>query len=456
MIENTRTEGAEELLRRLAAAVRAVQLYSARHPIVARNLELLSEALASIHRSLPSLTIGILGDEVVVGGVPVGRGDTFGDIVRRLEAAGVNRIAVDRDVDRGELTGFIRALATAEPRRGPDADPVEVPRFAHIRVGRIQLEPRVESSLADTATIQRLYADAVTAAADVWESASTEHRPDAPAARRMIDGLAQAVAESRTALLALTALKQCDNYTFTHMVNVSILTMAQARTVGIDGHQLREFGVAGLMHDIGKVRTPTEILQKPDVLSAAEFDIMKRHSIDGAAMLRQTPDMPSLAPVVAFEHHLRLDGTGYPAGVSRRSLNLCTMFCSIADVYDAMRSRRHYQQSFPTERILEVLKFNDGLQFDQHLVRRFVQLVGIYPPGSLVRLDSGDIAVVVRVHAPDPYRPHVRVVADRDGARRDRPYDVSLWEIPPGAAQPSSITAPLDPAEYGIDPLAAM
>src|SRR5690606_11601042 len=166
-----------------------------------------------------------------------------------------------------------------------------------------------------------------------------------------------------------------DNYTFTHMVNVSILTMAQARALGIEGRLLREFGLAALMHDIGKVRTPREILTKPSQLDAREFEIIKRHTIDGAAILRQTTDMPGLAPVVSFEQHLRLDGAGYPEGVRRDTLNLATMLCSIADVYDAMRSQREYQQAFPTDRILAVLRRNDGQQFDQHLVRRFVQLM---------------------------------------------------------------------------------
>ena len=100
---------------------------------------------------------------------------------------------------------------------------------------------------------------------------------------------------------------------------------------------------------------------------------------------------PALAPVVAFEHHLRIDGTGYPDGVSRPNLNLATMLCGIADVYDAMRSQRKYQQAFPSERILAVLQRNDGKQFDQNLVRRFVQLLGIYPVGNLVKLNTGEV-----------------------------------------------------------------
>jgi HD-GYP domain-containing protein (c-di-GMP phosphodiesterase class II) len=235
-------------------------------------------------------------------------------------------------------------------------------------------------------------------------------------------------------------------------VNVSILTMGQARGLGIEGSLLREFGLSALMHDIGKVKTPPEILNKPEKLSDREFDILKRHTVDGAEILRGTPEMPALAPVVAFEHHLRLDGSGYPAGVARPALNLGTMLCGIADVYDAMRSQRVYQEAFPTDRILAVLQRNDGSQFDQNLVRRFSQLVGIYPVGNLVKLDTGELAVVLKAYAPDPYRPEVRVLVGRDGSRLEQPIDVHLWEAREGG--PKSIQAPLDPAAYGIDPLA--
>jgi HD-GYP domain-containing protein (c-di-GMP phosphodiesterase class II) len=163
--------------------------------------------------------------------------------------------------------------------------------------------------------------------------------------------------------------------------------------------------------------------------------------------------VPTLAPVVAFEHHLRNDGSGYPDGVRRPALNLGTMLCSIADVYDAMRSQRKYQQAHPSDRILEVLRRSDGKQFDQHLVRRFSQLIGIYPVGNLVRLNTGETAVVVKVHAPDPHRPQVKVIIDRAGTRLEYPYEVNLWEVPDEAGQPNAVAAPLDPADVGIDPL---
>jgi putative nucleotidyltransferase with HDIG domain len=438
---------AEELARRLAAALRGAQLYAPDHPIVKRNVAALAETVDMALASSPTVTIGIVGEDLVIGDTPVPKAaETMGELMRRLQQAGIERIVIEGGVEQEEITELVQTVARADRGQAP-----ATPRLQHIRVGKLQVDQKVESTIGDVATFKRLYEDAVGIAERLWDSAGGEGKPDADAARGIVDSLAQAVAQNRTALLALTALKNYDNYTFTHMVNVSILTMGQARGLGIEGTPLRQLGLAALMHDIGKVKTPPEILNKPGQLTDAEFEILKRHTVDGAEILKRTPEVPPLAPVVAFEHHLRADGTGYPRGVSRPRLNVATMLCGISDVYDAMRSQRIYQEAFPTDRILAVLQRNDGKQFDQNLVRRFVQLVGIYPAGNLVRLDTSEIGVVVRAYAPDPYRPRVKVLLAPDRTPLHRPYEINLWETHEGLAD--SVQAPLDPAEYGIDPL---
>jgi putative nucleotidyltransferase with HDIG domain len=446
-----RVQLAEEVLRRFASAVRATQLYARTHPLVARSVVLFTEGLGLIIGQQRSITIGVVEGEFVVGDVPLPRASALmGDMLRRLQRVGVERLVFDRDVTHDEIVTLVHAIASLEPA-GPDQPPI--PPLQHVQVGRIQVQQRVETTVADMATIKRVYSDASAAAQQLWDITTGEGRPDPKQAAAVVDTLAQAVAQNRTALLALTALKNYDNYTFTHMVNVSILTMAQARALGIEGAVLREFGLAGLMHDIGKVRTPTEILNKPDRLTPPEFEIIKRHVVDGAEILRRTPEIPPIAPIVAFEHHLRIDGAGYPRGVSRPQLNLATQICGVADVYDAMRSQRKYQQAFPSERILVVLQGNDGTQFDQRLVRRFVQIIGIYPVGNVVRLDTGEVAVVMHANPDDPHKPQVRVVRDREGRKYLRPYDVNLWQSPTGGRWPASIAAPVDPASLGVDPL---
>ncbi|HEX6323842.1 MAG TPA: HD-GYP domain-containing protein [Vicinamibacterales bacterium] len=438
----------EELVRRLASGLRAVQLYAPTHPLVARQMTALAAALDTLHQHAPAAVIGLVAGQVVVGDRPLPRlAGQMGELIERLTKAGIERIAISRGVQAGELETFIAALG----RSIAGKDTALTLNSPHIRIGRLASDDDAPAPAGgERATMHRLYGDAVSQAENVWESALTEGRPDVRAAAATIDNLAEAVTENRTALVALAAMKKYDNYTFTHMVNVSILTMAQARALGIEGRLLREFGLAALMHDIGKVKTPKDILNKPSKLDDREFQIMKRHTIDGAALLRQTPEMPALSPVVAFEHHLRLDGQGYPDGVHRDTLNLATMLCSIADVYDAMRSQRDYQEAFPTDRILAVLARNDGLQFDQHLVRRFVQLMGIYPPGTVVALGDGRIAAVTAIHAPAPERPAVRVIVNADGTPAEPGPDIELWHE---SAAALTIASVIDPADIGLDPL---
>jgi putative nucleotidyltransferase with HDIG domain len=442
----------DELLRRFASGVRAAQLYAPDHPLLARNVDGLLAVLKQLHQAAPSITVGIVGQQLVVADTPMPKASAgMGELIKRLRDSEIERIAFERGVTPEEVSAFIHGVAALAHKTDKTERALQ---SAHIRIGRITAEEKKSGGIAsDMAAIRQLYSNAVSAAEAVWESAATEGIPDAPAALQTVEGLADAVTQNRTALVALTAMRNYDNYTFTHMVNVSILTMGQARALGIEGKLLREFGLSALMHDIGKVRTPKEILNKPDKLTDDEFVIMRRHTVDGAEILRRTPEMPILAPVVAFEHHLRTDGTGYPFGAKRSTLNVGTMLCSISDVYDAMRSQRSYQKAHPTDRILEVLRRNDGTQFDQNLVRRFVQLLGVYPPGNLVKLNTGEAAVVMRVHAADPYRPRVKVLFDAAGTRLDLPYERNLWEpLEPGAPA-DTIVAPLDPAPFGIDPL---
>jgi putative nucleotidyltransferase with HDIG domain len=466
MSDLRRIQLADEMVRRLASALRGAKLYAPTHPLVSRNITAFYDSLNLILAHLPTVAIGLVGEEVVVGDTPLPKcGAAMAGVMRRLREQGIERIAITRGVSLDEVVELVHLLSSARVCTGdeqPAGDLIQwfelhADRFPHMRIGGLRLEARVEAPAGDMASVRGVYGEAVSAAEMLWKGVQAENLADANMVRTVVDGLAQAVAGNRTALLALTALKNYDNYTFTHMVNVSILSMAQAQTLGIDGALLREIGVAALMHDVGKVRTPLEILNKPDALTREEFAIIQQHPVDGAAILRRTTDIPPLAAHVAFEHHLRLDGSGYPSGVSRPTLNLASQLCMIADVYDAMRSQRKYQQAFPTERILVVLNAAvHQARFDRHLVRRFVQLLGAYPPGNLVRLNTGEVGVVIRVHASDPYRPRVRVLFARDGAQCEPPNVVDLWEADPRAPTASTIVAPVDPATLQVDPLSYM
>ena len=198
---------ADDLVRRLGAAVRSAQLYSAGHPIVVRSITALTDSLAIAHATTPSLAIGIVGDDLVVGDIPVPRAaENMGELLRRLQQAGVERIVVERGVEPAEITRLIQVLAAADPDQVAGLGALR-----HIRVGRLQVEERVDAPVGDMATFKRLYDDAVSVAERLWDTTGAEGKPDADASRGIVDSLAQAVAQNRTALLALTARKNYDN-----------------------------------------------------------------------------------------------------------------------------------------------------------------------------------------------------------------------------------------------------
>jgi putative nucleotidyltransferase with HDIG domain len=442
----------EELIRRLAAALRGTELYSPSHPLVQRGIDAFTAAATERLTAAPSVVIGFIGDEVVVDGTRLPRGTaSLIGFARDLRDRGIEKMTFTRGLSRADVSTLLAVF-------GDRSSPVPLPDrliskgVRHVTLGRIVVD-EVSDDQAGIAAAQRVYSQAVETAETLWNAAKAGDQPDPGAARKIIDGLARLVTQDRTSLMALTALKKYDNYTFTHMVNVSALAMAQARSLNIEGPLLREFGFAALMHDIGKVHTPLEVLNKPDKLSSEEFSVMKRHVIDGAHILRRTPEMPALAPIVAFEHHLKQDLSGYPEKIGSRSLNLCTMIVSIADVFDALRSNRPYRQGLATARIRSIMGEQGNPAFNQVLLKRFVNLMGLFPVGNLVRLNGDELAVVTAEHPADPFRPQVKIIADRTGALLEEPLLANTWERDSRGEHPYAVVEAVDPESVEIDPL---
>jgi putative nucleotidyltransferase with HDIG domain len=443
---------AEELVRRLAAALRGTELYSPTHPLVQRGIDALSTAALDALQAAPSIVIGWIGDEIVVDTVRLPRGTaTMIGFARDLRERDIDKVTLARGLTRDEIRNLIATLSERTAST-PLQDRLVARGVRHITLGKVVVE-EVSDEQAGIAAARRVYSTAVQTAETLWQAAKAGEKPDPAAARKIIDSLARLVTQDRTSLMALTTLKKYDNYTFTHMVNVSALAMAQARALNVDGALLREFGFAALMHDIGKVHTPLEVLNKPDKLTKEEFEIMKRHVVDGAHILRRTPEMPALAPIVAFEHHLKQDLSGYPEGIGSRKLNLCTMIVSIADVFDALRSNRPYRQGLATARIRSIMGEQGSPAFNQPLLKRFVNLMGLFPVGNLVRLSTDELAVVTAEHPTDPFRPQVKIIMDANGAMIEEPILANTWDRDSRGDHPRAVVEAVDPEAMDIDPL---
>jgi putative nucleotidyltransferase with HDIG domain len=449
------SRNAEELVRRLAAGLRAAELYAPQHPLVARGVTALTAACTAQLADTQSLIVGFIGDDVVVNDTRLGKGSaSLTGFVRGLRDREIEKITFHRGVTAEEIRSFLAELADRRSRK-PLSERLASSGVRRIAIGKLSVEDTPQDAMGIEAA-RRVYGTAVSSAETLWQQAKAGEKPDPENARKIIDSLANIVTQDRTSLMALTALKKYDNYTFTHMVNVAALAMAQARALNLEGPLLREFGFAALMHDIGKVNTPLEVLNKPGKLTEEEFKIMKMHVVDGAHILRRTPEMPALAPVVAFEHHLRQDLTGYPENIGHRKLNLCTQIVSIADVFDALRSNRPYRDGLATARIRSIMGEQGNPAFNQTLLRRFVNLMGLFPIGTIVRLNTEEIGVVTAEHPEDPFRPQVKILFDAEGARLESELLVNTWERDSRGAFLRAVVESVDDDSIELDPLTVL
>jgi putative nucleotidyltransferase with HDIG domain len=442
----------EDLVRRLSAAIRAGELYAPTHPLVQRSIDSLLAVTTRNLQNSKNAVVGFLGNDIVVNDLRLGKFSAqLVGFVRDMHEREIEKIAFDQGVTRDEMRALVESLADRKSAV-PLTDRLAARGVRRIAIGRITVESE-DDQHTGIAMAKQVYGTAVQTAESLWQQAKAGDKPDPNAARKIIDSLAKVVTQDRTSLMALTALKKYDNYTFTHMVNVSVLAMSQARALNLDGPLLREFGFAALMHDIGKVNTPLEVLNKPGKLDKNEFEIMKRHVVDGAHILRKTPDMPALAPIVAFEHHLKQDLSGYPENIGHRELNLCTMIVSIADVFDALRSNRPYREGLATNRIRSIMGEQDNPAFNQKLLKRFVNIMGLFPVGNVVRLNTDELGVITAEHPSDPFRPQVKVIFDGKGEQLERPFLANTWERDDRGEYARAVVEAVDPDMIEFDPL---
>jgi len=230
---------------------------------------------------------------------------------------------------------------------------------------------------------------------------------------------------NRHAMLQLSGLKDYDEYTYYHSANVAVLALALGSAITSDYRFLSSLATGALLHDIGKLTVDTDIINKPGVLAPDEWAAMRRHPITGAQMVSRLPGMDRSAVVIVFEHHMHYDGTGYPTRSVARRQHLASRIVAVADAYDAMTSRRSYSAARVQDEAVAMLARCAGSSLDPALVRTFIRVVGVYPPRSVVRLDSGEMAIVLEPGTSDPSRPLIRVIAEPGGTFAD-PYDVDL------------------------------
>ncbi|RLU00695.1 HD-GYP domain-containing protein [Ketobacter sp.] len=249
---------------------------------------------------------------------------------------------------------------------------------------------------------------------NILDSAYRDGRIDTTEIRKLIKECVDSIERNPSAMMWLTRIKNVDKYTAEHCLNVGILAIALGRHVGVGRKHMELLGLCGMLHDVGKMKVDQTILNKPSRLTDKEFEHMKLHVVFGREILVEDKTLPNEVIGAAYNHHERLDGKGYPLGMDASALNFYTKVVTIVDAYDAITSQRCYSKGNTSATALKILYENSGSQFDPKLVVKFIECIGIYPPGALVEMASGEVGVVLSVEPTNRLLPKVALLLDAD------------------------------------------
>lgn len=261
------------------------------------------------------------------------------------------------------------------------------------------------------------YVEAKSVAAGIVAGLRVGRALDVNRAREVVNNCVNSILRNDDALLLLTKFKHKDEYTAEHSLNVSILSAAFGKRLGLLEEEIRTLGLCGLLHDIGKTKVPLEILQKSGGLTPQEYTTMQNHPNWGRDMLMALPKVVHATIDVAYNHHERLDGPGYPRGLVDYQIPYNAKIVAIVDTYDAITSNRAYESARSSMNALEIIHRLRGTQFDSELALEFVLMIGIYPPGSIVELKTGEIAIVLTSNPKNRRKPRIMLVRTADKKR---------------------------------------
>lgn len=448
MSEITNQE-AQRVAMLLTTSIKTVMLYPQAHPAVRQPLQELAGILAGMFRERPEIHLGVVeGAFFLESRIIVSPNAAVAELAERLSKKLIDALTIYAGVTEDDLFRFATILARRETTADQLPDLLEKNGIRTIRLG---IDQMVYDDSADEAgsAPSRTYFEALNAVRDTMREVENGRIPTGERINAVVDNMVSVTMKDNTTLLGLAMIKDYDNYTFSHSVNVGILALTLGSYLGLDREDLRDINTAGLLHDIGKTRIDKTIINKPGKLSAAEFEQMKKHAEEGAKIVSKMKDINPHVAEAVLGHHIKFNRTGYPEWASERSFGRFTELVAVADCYDAITTLRTYNVPTLPKAAIDIMRRLSGTSLNGELVEKFAEMMGQYPVGTLVRLDTNEIAMVVKPHPMESVTPAVKVIIDSLGKVLEKPRLVSL-AVKDGSSY-AAIISPVDPLLKNVD-----
>lgn len=449
-----------ELLARLHALLRAGRLYDSKNRSFQQHLEEMRAFLARAGGE--EVTLVSMGDTVYVDGVrlrakPAQLG-LFRAIREEFETTGLGALRFLPEIGGEEWLTFLALHARTRKSATKDRLPEElvesgVLRIVAVRANDIRtLVPDAVEEMGDEgerARAKQNFASATRGAKSVFTRAAQTGRPAIRQIRRLVHPIVDSILKDEYSIVGLTAIKEHDEYTYVHCVNVSVMSVAIGAALGLPRPVLANLGVSALLHDLGKISVTPEILHKPGRLTREEWNEVQRHPLEGVKMISRMSGLSSLmldTMRVSYEHHMNVDGTGYPTPMEGEHMSPLSRIVAVADVFDALTAHRAYRhRPFTGYEAISILVGPERTHSDPAVLWALVKSTGLYPAGTVMRTHSGHVVLSVSPNPFDTRRPFCRIIArpggEWDTAATDR------WDPMPDDEQVESI---LLPEEHGL------
>ncbi len=453
------TSFSTDIIHSLAIILRTAELHDSSNDAVISQMEKVVSYINQAVSDAGSFRIDLIGDFFFENNArikyPLKYHQHFESLATRFKQRNLGAIIFKDDIALEDIKTFLDAFIAA----GNSETPFEAIHDAVSSLTALDVET-VKTGMKEGSgqeqlrrVIKKTYFSAVSLSKGVMDKMRAKETVSVKKTRRIVQSLVDFISEEEQFLLGMTAIKSYDEYTYHHSVNVSILALALGQRLGLSKKELTELGIVAFFHDSGKVELPNELLNKTGAFSDEEFAMVKKHATFGVKALLNLKDLDPLvirSAIGAFEHHLNCDCSGYPRVKMSFSLDIYSEIISIADRYDAMTSARVYRKKgLPPDTALGILLKDSGSKIGPVMLNFFIMMVGIFPVGTLVFLDSQELGLVCEGNSEFIDRPKVRIIANGDGLKKN--YLVDLSEKTSDGQFKKNIIKRLDPNMYDIN-----